>query len=461
MVTAVMEGEWGTWEELLLGGAVLRHGTRDWDTVAAELRARALCSYNYTGQVCKAKYEDLQHRYRGCTAWFEELRKKRMAELRQALDHSEDSIGSLETKLETLKAEKGVSRVNYASSQTESPSTLQKLEGVDSFSKESKDGLSAGSFTLETRTSWSAECLNPCTVSAEETETKPKDLHSFKTAEACNTEKLADNVHERQGSILKKRRGKRKRKDCSRDIKESSVGESGFLDSAEAVTAFRSKENTTSNCGEVSRSSGLDNQSKGTKKDSIDDLLKIFNSIVEHKCASTFRRRLDSQKRGRYKKMIRKHMDFDTLRSRITSRSVMSVKELFRDLLLLANNSLVFYSKNTREHKSALLLRDLTTKTLLQHFKDPTSIKAASANISVITTIQSSPPPLPPQVKPRSNHSGNNKNSAVKPTHPKINDAAKSPKKGSSQARRVGRKSNTQQQPTVAPAKGRKRGRVR
>ncbi|XP_062087316.1 uncharacterized protein LOC133794132 [Humulus lupulus] len=448
MGTAVMEGEWGTWEELLLGGAVLRHGTRDWDTVAAELRARALCPYNFTAEVCKAKYEDLQHRYTGCTAWFEELRKKRMAELRQALEHSEDSIGSLETKLETLKAEKGHSRVNYASSQTESPLTFQKSEGVDSFSKESKDGLSAGSFTLETRTSWSAECQIPSTVSAEETETKPKDLHSFESVEASITEKLEDNAHERQGRILKKRRGKRKRKDCSRDIKESSVGESGFLDSAEAMTVFLSKENTTSDCGEVSRSSGFDNQSKGIKKDSIDDLLKIFNSIVEHKCASTFLRRLDSQKRGRYKKMIRKHMDFDTLRSRITSHSVVSVEELFRDLLLLANNALVFYSKNTREHKSALLLRDLATKTLHQHFND-----------SVITTQSSPPPPPPPPVKPESVHSGN-KNLAVKPTHSKVNDTAKSPKKGSSLARRVGRKSNTQQQ-TVAPVKGRKRGRTR
>ncbi len=31
---------WGTWEELLLGGAVIRHGTGDWSVVAAELRGR-------------------------------------------------------------------------------------------------------------------------------------------------------------------------------------------------------------------------------------------------------------------------------------------------------------------------------------------------------------------------------------------------------------------------------------
>jgi hypothetical protein len=42
---------WGTWEELLLGGAVLRHGTLDWSVVAAELRARTLSPYAITPEV--------------------------------------------------------------------------------------------------------------------------------------------------------------------------------------------------------------------------------------------------------------------------------------------------------------------------------------------------------------------------------------------------------------------------
>lgn len=37
---------WGTWEELVLGGAVLRHGAADWHAVAAELRARSPCSFS-------------------------------------------------------------------------------------------------------------------------------------------------------------------------------------------------------------------------------------------------------------------------------------------------------------------------------------------------------------------------------------------------------------------------------
>lgn len=33
-------GRWTTWEELLLGAAVLRHGARDWDRVSSEVRCR-------------------------------------------------------------------------------------------------------------------------------------------------------------------------------------------------------------------------------------------------------------------------------------------------------------------------------------------------------------------------------------------------------------------------------------
>ncbi|KAK0579870.1 hypothetical protein LWI29_032863 [Acer saccharum] len=114
-------------------------------------RARTVCSYTFTPEACKARYEDLQQRYSGrkSKAWFEELRKQRMAELRRALELSENSIGSLESRLECLKAERRDDcRVDNYSSQTESPVPLQKSEAVLSSSKDtSKDELSAGSFT--------------------------------------------------------------------------------------------------------------------------------------------------------------------------------------------------------------------------------------------------------------------------------------------------------------------------
>ncbi|XP_027339582.1 uncharacterized protein LOC113853257 [Abrus precatorius] len=404
MGTEVM-GRWGTWEELLLGGAVLRHGTRDWNVVAAELRARTVCPYTFTPEVCKAKYEDLQQRYSGSTAWFEELRKTRVEELKRALELSEDSIGSLKSKLEFLKAGKIEKRndchTHNGSGSTELHVPSQKLDRVESFTKEtSKDGLSAGSFTHETRTNWSSECPVPA-GSAEDMETKPEVSHSSEQVKVLNVDKLAHTTYEGQGRCLKKQRGKRKRKDCSRNIKEASVAESDLLDSADVLSWC--KETSTSNCGEVAKSCGADDQNRKLKKDGAEDMMEILDSIFETKGASAFRRRLDSQKRGRYKKMIRRHMDFDTIRSRISSQTIKSTIELFRDLLLLTNNALVFYSKSTREYKSALLLRDIVTKKMRESLKGMSSKTNTEANVPVKLPVQTT------HVKPRSVRPGNRK----------------------------------------------------
>ena len=41
------------------------------------------------------------------------------------------------------------------------------------------------------------------------------------------------------------------------------------------------------------------------------------------------------------------------------------------DFLLVANNAAIFYSKNTREHKSAVSLRDIVTKSLRHYLTEP------------------------------------------------------------------------------------------
>lgn len=397
---------WGTWEELLLGGAVLRHGTRDWNLVAAELRGRTVCPYTVTPEMCKAHYEDLQQRFYGCKAWFEELRKQRMAELKRALELSENSIGSLESKLETLKAERGNDcQVDNDCSQTESPVPCQKSDAVVCSSKEtSKDGLSAGSFTRETRTHWSPVSQIPAAVAAEEMETKTEGLLSSEQEKVSSSEKITAIVCGGQVGSLKKRRGKRKRKDCSRDVKEGSVGESDFLGVPDAKPGSRRKENSTPVSGQFARSSGADDQSGSLRKDSIDDIKGVFESVAQNESAFVFRHRLDSQKRGRYKKMILRHMDVDTIRSKISSHSIMSIKELFRDLLLLANNAVVFYSKNTREHKSAFLLRTIVLKTMRQYFKDN-----EYGNKPTTSFLSPSSPLHKPPVKPRTARPGRSK----------------------------------------------------
>lgn len=89
-------------------------------------------------------------------------------------------------------------------------------------------------------------------------------------------------------------------------------------------------------------------------------------------------------------------MDFDTIRSRIAKHSIKSARELFRDLLLLTNNALVFYSKTTREHKCALLLRDHVTKILRQNDQCPGNKTVAGPAVFFMSPISNAP------VKPRS-----------------------------------------------------------
>nr|KJB69454.1 hypothetical protein B456_011G024300 [Gossypium raimondii] len=280
---------------------------------------------------------------------------------------------------------------------------------------------------------------------------------------------LADALLGGQLRSIRKRRGKRKRKYCS--PKEGSVGESEFLGTSDFASVSWCKETSASNSAQIARSSGVEDQSRDSSKDRIDEIMGIFSSVAENDCASVFRRRLDSQKRGRYKKMILRHMDFDTIKSRIGSNSINSVRELFRDMLLVANNALVFYSKNTREYKSALLLRHIVTASLRQHLKEcRTKIP--------ITTFTPTRPIHKPPAKPRSIRPGNrkppgnaannrnpvvgNSNVSKKPTNassPPSMESLVVTKKGSARPRKGGCAQASQK--SESPAKGRKRTRAR
>ena len=80
-------------------------------------------------------------------------------------------------------------------------------------------------------------------------------------------------------------------------------------------------------------------------------------------------------------------MDLDTIKSRINSRSISSAKELFMDFLLLANNAAIFYSKNTREHKSAVSLRDIVTKSLRHYLTEDHHPPHRSSSVTTSTKV--------------------------------------------------------------------------
>ncbi|KAK6133430.1 hypothetical protein DH2020_032842 [Rehmannia glutinosa] len=240
---------WGTWEELILGGAVLRHGTQDWKVVASELRGRTLYPYTFTPQACKARYEDLQRRYSGSTAWFEELRKQRVAELKRELAKSEDSIGET-----------------------------------------SNNENSAGSFTKDTNTraSWSCENRDQAVV----TDIKPSTSVSSEDDKDLCVKKLAEAGYGR-GVVMRKRRGQRNRKDCNRTIKERSASVSDNLCSNVISTA--QKEPSRNDCSQIIRDSGNNHRYGDSCPVRKDSLIEIFKSVAESEPAAVFRHRMDSQ----------------------------------------------------------------------------------------------------------------------------------------------------------------------
>ncbi|KAF9588632.1 hypothetical protein IFM89_014094 [Coptis chinensis] len=351
---------WGTWEELVLGGAVLRHGIFSWDAVAAELRSRTFCPYYFSPEVCKAKYEDIQERYSGCTfkagprttfdtcfslnsnAWFEELRKQRVAELKREIEKSEGSIGSLESKLESLKCQKNADpNANYASGRTESPPSVGNLAQV---SFPSKDGLSGSSATEGTQTDWSLECQVPvATLSTREAEMKLEEGENATSNE----------------NIVRKRRGKRKRKECV--SKEFNY---------DLCMSEKDQIRSTGDCDRAVRSFNDDDDKVQIVRVENVNLMSLLDSILMQNGSTTlFTKRTDSQRRGRYKKTIRQHMDLTTIRSRISDRLIASTRELYRDLLLLCSNIIVFYSKESREYRAAISFREFLTKTSWQNVR--------------------------------------------------------------------------------------------
>lgn len=107
---------WGTWEELLLACAVKRHGFRDWDSVATEVRSRTSNAAVFvSANICKQKYRDLKLRFQESQTdaaaeeeerignnipWLEQLRSLRVAELRREVQRYDVSIlyGNEESK---------------------------------------------------------------------------------------------------------------------------------------------------------------------------------------------------------------------------------------------------------------------------------------------------------------------------------------------------------------------------
>ncbi|KAL5198276.1 hypothetical protein ABZP36_001788 [Zizania latifolia] len=240
-------------------------------------------------------------------------------------------------------------------SHTESCSHNENIADTNSSSKElSKDRSSAASFTEEASNSQKSQ-----------------------QAQHCNTDSIQVNNTSAE-TLLKPLVEK---KVCTEDgLLWGSRKKRGLRDRRILLIAndgCRVGENTSTPC--IQRDGSSEGcAKKGLKTPKVESglfvgegakpiLAEILKIISTQSDDYMLQRQLDIQrKRARYKKLIRQHIDFRILHSKIKSGAIASTKELLRDMLLFVNNVLAFYPKATLEHMAAVELRNVAFKTVQQ-----------------------------------------------------------------------------------------------
>ncbi|KAJ3677658.1 hypothetical protein LUZ60_003382 [Juncus effusus] len=345
---------WGTWEDLLLASAVNRHGTSHWDEVAAEVQSRSPFSHLLTPTSCRNRYNDLHRRFaeNGAAAavgssdeggdidpsdsgaWIEELRKLRVAELRREVERYDLSIVSLELKVNRLKEE-------HESSVKESdPSGGDAKQEPTVEDRKDDDDRSPGSTAAEIS---SRSCKE-----SNSTDLKQEDKHKSKQDDESGTGVEEDTGTDRTAGQTTKRDG----------------GESGesVADSKESSDVQSSASLSTRRRKAASSSSEVETEAKS------EPLLALMEMIRSDNSASLFQRRQEPQESETYKSMIKRHVDLDSIQSKLDLRnsleSYSSPLEFYRDLLLLCTNALLFFPKSSPEFSSASSLLSLVNSHL-------------------------------------------------------------------------------------------------
>ncbi|PSS11975.1 Bromodomain-containing protein [Actinidia chinensis var. chinensis] len=411
---------WTTWEELLLTCAVERHGVKDWESVAMELQSRSALSLLLTARACETKYHDLKRRFVAgnddvdAIPWVEELRKLRVAELKQEVLRYDLSIQSLESKVKRLEEERERSLKDDQNDGVK-PDLEKNLEGERS-ENDRDDGAGAPEESSpEIAGSENSDRENRSFNESNSTGNRGKEPEPVETVGvkldpvSSGSKPTGEDSYNNSSDTVAKRAAakasqeRRSKKKPSQEMKggdsaelrntegESKEGlkESSDVQSTANLTRRRRREKEVSGCG---GGSDVPVVSPATIKREVvksEPLVAILDIIRSHKHGSMFERRLKSQKTEEYKNTVRHHVDLDTIRTRLKngSYSSSSTTKFHRDLLLLFTNATVFFPKTSTESIAAHQLRDF----VLEEIKKTNNTK---------TQRPDSPDPPPVQPKP-------------------------------------------------------------
>ncbi|CAN6211115.1 unnamed protein product [Urochloa humidicola] len=344
---------WGTLEELLLACAVTRHGTASWDSVAMEVQTRSPLAARpgLTPHSCRLRFRHLHRRFStpagsggeedeveedpaasAAEGWVDELRRLRVAELRRDVERCDLSIGSLQSKVKRLREERERSVSGEAKP--------DEASGNDGFSGE-EPGRSC-------RESNSTDLKPPKHPGHPGGGAKEEEVAKQEASgESAAASKESSDVRS-SASLCRRRRG---------------AGSGKADEEEEAASAPRAP---------ASQSPPL-----AALLDAVAAKLgSVLQRLHEH----------EGEEAAAYRGTIRRHVDLETVRrrrdasagSRPGDDDHYPAHELYRDLLLLCTNAVVFFPRSAPEHAAAAEARALVTGHAAAAPREPKPERAAA-----------------------------------------------------------------------------------
>ncbi|CAH2063741.1 unnamed protein product [Thlaspi arvense] len=413
---------WSTWEELLLACAVHRYGIDSWDSVAAEIQRQNSCFRTLTAFDCRHKYHDLKRRFSrklvspgsaeaetvseiSAVPWLEELRKLRVDELRREVERYDLSISSLQLKVKKLEDEREKS---LKESETETVnSDLDKIP--ETKERRGESGTNVDVPVTQSPISPDPKDNSPGTGSENNNSgrktVEPEDQEPNRIGEDYSDGKPAreDSGRGSCESVAKESAANSDRADPGREGDDSpefvesmdeSKGEDGAKETSDVQSSASLPRKETVEQDEPDR----EDQSLTVNRIPVESrpLIDFIEILRSHPIGSHFSRRLEFQlqETPKYDKIIRQHIDFEMIRSRVEEGYYKSSRsKFFRDLLLLINNARVIYGERSSEFSTAEQLNQLIKKEMmtLKIPKQTSSLKEESLVTSKEEVTVSSP----------------------------------------------------------------------
>ncbi|KAG1327228.1 serine/arginine repetitive matrix protein 1 [Cocos nucifera] len=389
-----------------------------------EVQARSPFSHLLTPQNCRQRYRDLQRRFAVVTGidggadaagndsaaaevpWLEELRKLRVAELRREVKElKEEHERSLQ---ETIPGER-----------EEDPEDDDKKAGGSPESTPgsfARDRISGGESGRSCNESNSTNPKDEGKPGGEDG--KPEENPGSGGGEADPTagraEKAAgEGSYNGSSDTIAKGEAateadlpRPQTSESGESVAESKggVAEAEGEESSDVQSSASLSRRRKGRLGKAASGSSSGGDEQEADEDSLiakrigaesQPLVSFLKIIRSHEYGSVFERRLESQESGRYRSVIRQHVDLAMVRAKLergVERAYTGV-EFFRDLLLLCNNAIVFYPKDSSESTAAFHLRQLVAKDMAATIQKLARPPPAA--------VESAPPPLPPPPQPK------------------------------------------------------------